>query len=151
MQSTSQETLGWRKHKLESRLPGEISITSDMQMTPPLMAESENELKNLLMKVKEESEKVDLKLNIQKTKIMASGPITSWQIDGETVEIVADFILVGSKITADGDCSREIKSCLLLGRNVMTNLDSIIKSRGYFVNKGPSSQGYGFSSDHVWM
>ena len=116
-----------------------------------LMAESENELKNLLMKVKEESEKVDLKLNIQKTKIMASGPITSWQIDGETVEIVADFILVGSKITADGDCSHEIKSCLLLGRNVMTNLDSIIKSRGYFVNKGPSSQGYGFSSDHVWM
>ena len=148
MQSTSQETLGWRKHKLESRLPGEISITSEMQMTPPLMAESENELKNLLMKVKEESEKVDLKLNIQKTKIMASGPITSWQIDGETV---ADFIFWGSKITADGDCSHEIKSCLLLGRNVMTNLDSIIKSRGYFVNKGPSSQGYGFSSDHVWM
>ena len=93
-----------------------------------LMAESE-ELKGLLMKVKEESEKVGLKLNIQKTKIMASGPITSWQIDGETVETVADFIFLGSKITADGDCSHEIKRCLLLGRKVMTNLDSILKSR----------------------
>ena len=93
-----------------------------------LMAESEEELKSLL-KVKEESEKVGLNLSIQKTKIMASGPITSWQIDGETVEIVADFILGGSKITADGDCSQEIKSCLLLGRKVMTNLDSILKSR----------------------
>ena len=93
------------------------------------MAESEEELKSLLMKVKEESEKVGLKLNIEKTKIMASGPITSWQIDGETVEIVTDFILGGSKITADGDCSHEIKRCLLLGRKVMTNLDSILKSR----------------------
>ena len=93
-----------------------------------LMAESE-ELKGLLMKVKEESEKVGLKLNIQKTKIMASGPITSWQIDEETVEAVADFIFLGSKITADGDCSHEIKRCLLLGRKVMTNLDSILKSR----------------------
>ena len=93
------------------------------------MAESENELKSLLMKVKEESEKLDLKLNIQKTKIMASGPITSWQIDGETVETVADFILGGSKITADGDCSHEIKRRLLLGRKLMTNLDSILKSR----------------------
>ena len=101
------------------------------------------------MKVKEESEKVGLKLNIQKTKIMASGPITSWEIDGETV---ADFILGGSKITADGDCSHEIKSHLLLGRKVMTNLDSILKKqRHYFANKGPSSQGYGFSSGHVWM
>ena len=116
-----------------------------------LMAESEEELKSLLMKVKEESKKVGLKLNIQKTKIMASGPITSWQIDGETVEKVLDFILGGSKITADGDCSHEIKRCLLLGRKVMTNLDSILKSRHYFVNKGPSSQDYGFSSDHVWM
>ena len=116
-----------------------------------LMAESEEELKSLLMKVKEESEKVSLKLNIQKTKNMASGPITSWQIDGETVETVADFILRGSKITADGDCSHEIKRCLLLGRKVMTNLDSILKSRHYFVNKGPSSQGYGFSCGHVWM
>ena len=94
-----------------------------------LMAESEGELKSLLMKVKEESEKVVLKLSIQKTKIMASGPITSWQIDGETVETVADFILGGSKITVDGDCSHEIKRRLLLGRKVMTNLDSILKSR----------------------
>ena len=110
-------------------MPGEISITSDMQMTPPLMAESEEELKSFLMKVKEESEKVGLKLNIQKTKIMASGPITSWQIDEEIVETVSDFIFGGSKITADGDCSHEIKRCLLLGRKVMTNLDSIFKSR----------------------
>ena len=94
-----------------------------------LMAESEEELKSLLMKVKEESEKVGLKLNIQKTKIMASSPITSWQIDGETVETVADFIFSGSKVTADGDCSHEIKRRLLLGRQVMTNLDSILKSR----------------------
>ena len=94
-----------------------------------LMAESEDELKSLLMKVKEESEKVGLKLNIQKTKIMASSPITSWQIDGETVETVADFIFGGSKITADGDCSHEIKRCLLLARKVMTNLDSILKSK----------------------
>ena len=91
-----------------------------------LMEESEEELKSLLMKVKEESEQVGLKLNIQKTKIMASGPITSWEIDGETVETVADFIFMGSKITADGDCSHEIKRCLLLGRKVMTNLDSIL-------------------------
>ena len=94
-----------------------------------LMAESEEELKNLLMKMKEESENVGLKLNIQKRKIMASGPITSWEIDGETVETVSDFILWGSKITADGDCSHEIKRHLLLGRKVMTNLDSIFKSR----------------------
>ena len=94
-----------------------------------LMVENEEELKSLLMKVKEGSEKVGLKLNIQKTKIMASGPITSWQIDGETVETVTDFILGGSKITADGDCSHEIKRCLLLGRKVMANLDSILKSR----------------------
>ena len=93
------------------------------------MAESEEELKSLLMKVKKESEKVGLKLNIQKAKIMASSPITLWQIDGETVEIVTDFIFLGSKITADGDCSHEIKRCLLLGRKVMTNLDSILKSR----------------------
>ena len=118
----------------------------------PLMAESEEELKSLLMNVKKESEKVGLKLNIQKTKIMASGPITSWQIDGETVEMAVDFILGGSKITADGDYNHEIKRCLLLGRKAMTNLDDILKSqRHYFVNKGPSSQGYGFSSSHVWM
>ena len=109
------------------------------------MAESEEELKSLLMRVKEESEKVGLKLNIQKTKIMASGPITSWQIVGETV---SDFILGGSKITADGDCCHEIKRHLLFERKVMTNLDSIFKGRD---NKGPSSQGYGFSCGHVWM
>ena len=116
-----------------------------------LMAESEEELKSLLMKVKVESEKVGLKLNIQKTKIMASGPITSWEIDRETVETVSDFILGGSKITADGDCSHEIKRHLLLGRKVMTNLDSIFKNRDYFANKGPFSQSYGFSCGHVWM
>ena len=98
------------------------------------MAESEEDLKSLLMKVKEESEKVGLKLNIPKTKIMASGPITSWQTDGETVETVADFILGGSKITADGDCSHEIKRCLLLGRKVITNLDSILKRRDVIVS-----------------
>ena len=116
------------KHKLESRLPGEISVTSDTQITPPLWQKvRKNE--SHLMKVKEESEKVGLKLNIQKTKIMASGPIISWEIDGETVETVSDFILRGFKITADGDCSHEIKRHLLLGRKVMTNLDSIFKSR----------------------
>ena len=114
------------------------------------MAESEEEL-SLLMRVKEESEKVGLKLNIQKTRLMASGPITSWEIDGETVGTVSDFIFWGSKITADGDCSHEIKRRLLLGRKVMTNLDSILKSRHYFANKGPFSQGYGFSSGRVWM
>ena len=115
-----------------------------------LMAESEEELKSLLMKVKEESEKVGLKLNIQKTKIMASGHITSWQIDGETKETVTDFIFWGSKITADGECSHEIKRHLLLSRKAMTNLDSTLKSRD-FANKGPSSQSYGFPSSHVWM
>ena len=118
---------GWMKHKLESRLPGEISITSDMQMT--LITESKDELKSLLMKVKEESEKAGLKPNIKKTKAMASGPITSWHTDGETTETVTDFIFLGSKITPDGDCSHEIKRRLLLGRKVMTNLDSIFKSR----------------------
>ena len=112
------------------------------------MAESKEELKSFLMKVKEKSEKVGLKLNIQKTKIMASGPTTSRQIDGETV---TDFILGGSKITADGDCSHEIKTWLLLGRKVMTNLDNILKSRVLFANKGPSSQSYGFYSSHIWM
>ena len=104
-----------------------------------------------MKKVKEEREKVGLKLNIQKTKIMASGPITSWEIDGETVETVSDFILLGSKITADDDCTHEIKRRLLLGRKVMINLDSILKSRDYFANKCPSSQGSGFCSGHVWM
>ena len=115
-----------------------------------LMEESEEELKCLLMKVKVESEKVGLKLNIQKTKIMASGPITSWEIDRETVETVLGFIFSGSKITADGDCSHEIERRLLLGRKVMINLDSIFKSKD-IANKGPSSQGYGFSFGHVWM
>ena len=109
-----------------------------------LMAESEEELKSLLMKVKEECGKVGLKLNIQKTKIMASGPITSWQIDEETMETVTDFTFLNSKITADGDCSHEIKRCLLLGRKAMSNLDSILKSRHYFANKGLSSQSYVF-------
>ena len=113
-----------------------------------------------MMKVKEESEKVGLKLNIQKTKIIASGPITPWEIDGETVETVSDFIFLGSKITADGDSSHEVKRRLLLGREVMSNLDSIFKSRDitlstkvrpYFVNYVKRSQGYGFSSSHVWM
>ena len=118
MQITSLGMPSWMKHKLESRLQGEISITSDMQMTPPLW-----------QKVKEESEKVGLKFNIQKTKIMASGLINSWQIDGETMKTVTDFILGGSKITADGDCSHEIKRHLLLGKKTMTNLVSILKSR----------------------
>ena len=107
-------------------------------------------MKDLLTKVKEERENVGLKLNTQKTKIMASGPITSWQIGGKTMETVIDFILLGSKITADGDCSHEIKRCLLLGRNIMTNLDSIFKNkRHYFAKKAPFSQSYGFSSSHV--
>ena len=118
-----------------------------MQMTP----ESEEELKSLLMKLKE-SEKVGLKLNIQKMKIMTSGPITSWETDGETVETVSYFIFLGSKITADGDCSHEIKRRFLLGRKAMTNLDSILKSRDITLpTKVHLSQGCGFSSSHVWM
>ena len=116
------------------------------------MAESEEELKSLLRKVKEESEKFGLKLNIQKTKIMASGPFTSWEIDGETVETVSDFIFLSSKITTDGDCSHEIKRHLLLGRKFMTNLDSRLESRDItLLTKGPSSQSYGFSSSPVQM
>ena len=120
------------------------------------MAESEEELKSLVMKEKEESEKASLQLNIQKTKIMASGHITSWQIDGETMETVSGvtFIFGGSKITADGDCRNEIKRHLLLGRKAMTNLDSILKKkkqRHYFANKGLSSQSYGFPTSHVWI
>ena len=116
-----------------------------------LMTESEEELKSLLIRVKEESENVGLKLNIQKTKIMESSPITSWQIEGERVEAVTDFIFLGSKITVDGDSSHEIKRCLLLGRKVMTNLDSVFKSRHHFADKGASSQSYGLSSSHVQM
>ena len=109
-----------------------------------LMAESEEELKSLLMKVKKKNEKVGLKLNIQKTKIMASDSITSWQIDVKTMETVTDFIFLGSKINADDDCNHEIKRYLLLGRKTMINLDSVLKQRHYFTNKGPSSQSYGF-------
>ena len=127
-QSTLCEMQGWMKHKLESRLPGEVNNHRHAGDTT-LMAESEEELKSLLMKVKEESKKVGLKLNIQKTKIMVSGPVTSWQIDGETVETVTDFIFWVSKVTADGDFRHEIKRCLLLGRKTMTNLESILKSR----------------------
>ena len=116
-----------------------------------LMAKSEEELESLLMKVKEESEEAGLKLNIQKTKITAPGPITSRQIDGETREMVTDFIFLGSKITVDGECSHEIKRHLLLGRKAMTNLDIILKSRDYFADKGPSSQSYSFFSSRVWM
>ena len=112
---------------------------------------AKSELKSLLMIVKEESEKVGLKFNIQKTKIIASSVITLWQIDGETVELVSEFIFWGSRITAVGDCSQETKRRLFLGRKVMTNLDSILKSRDITLPKGPSSQGYGFSSGHVWM
>ena len=128
MQSISGETLGWKKHKLEIKIARRNINNLRYADNTTLIAESE-ELKSLLMKGKEESEKVGLKLNIQKIKIMASGPISSWQIDGETVETVSDFILGDSKITADGDCSHEIKRCLLLGRKVMTKLDSIFKSR----------------------
>ena len=117
------------------------------------MAERKEELKSLLMKVKEESEKVGLKLNIQKTKIMVSGPITSWKRDGETMETVADFVFLGSKVTADGDCSHEVKRHLLLGRKVMTNLDSTLKARYLTLprNFALTRQSYGFSSSHVWM
>ena len=129
MQSISYIMSGWMNHKLESRLQGEISVISDMQITPSFMAESEEKLKSLLIEVKEESENPGLKLNIQKMKNMASGPITSWKIDGETMETVTDFTFLGSKITADGDHSHEIKRRLLLGRKAMTILDSILKSR----------------------
>ena len=121
--------LNWMKHKLESRLSGERPNDLIYADDTTLMAERKKELKSLLMKVKEESEKTGLKLSIQKIKIMTFGPITSWQIDGETVETMTDFILGGSKITADGDFSHEIKRCLFLGRKVMINLDSILKSR----------------------
>ena len=133
--------------KIAGRNINNLSYTDDAT----LKAESKEELKSFLMKVKEESEKDGLKLNILKTKIMASGPITSWEIDGETVETVSDFIFLGSKITADGDRSHEIKRSLLLGRKVMITLHSILQNSDYFANKGPSSQSYDFSSGHVWM
>ena len=119
--------LGWMKHKLESRLPGAISITSDMQMTPSLWQKMKK-LKRLLTKVKEESEKGGLKFNIQKMKIMESSPITLWQIDGETIETMTDFIFLGSKISAGDDYNPEIKRCFLFGRKAMTNMDSILNS-----------------------
>ena len=115
------------------------------------MAESEEELKSFLMKVKEENEKAGLKFNIQKIQIMTSDPITSWQIDGETMETVRGFIFLGSKISADGDCSHEIKRCLLLGRSYDKLRQHVKKQRHYFTHKGPSSESYGFSSSHVWM
>ena len=116
-----------------------------------LMAKSKEELKNLLIRVKEESEKVSLKLNIKRTKIMASGPITSWKIAGGNVEAVTYFLFLGSKITADGDGSHEIRRRFLPGKKAMTNLDSVLKSRHHFADKGPYSQGYGLSSSHVWL
>ena len=134
--------MDWMKHKLESRLLGEVTVTSDTDTT--LMAETEEKLKSLLMKVIEKSEKVGLKLNIQKMRIMASSPITSWQIVGKTMEMVRDFIFLDSKITADGDCSHEVKRRLLLGRKAMINLDRILKSRDITLQQSPSSQGYGF-------
>ena len=128
MQGTSCEMQGWMNHKLELKIARRNINNLRYVDDTTLMGEGEEELKSLLMKEKEDSEKVDLKFNIQRTKIMASGPITSWEIDGETVETMTDFILGGSKITADGDCSHEIKRCLLLGRKAMTNLESILKS-----------------------
>ena len=150
MQGTSWEMLGWINYKLKSRLLGEISTTSDNADDTTLRAESKKELKSLYLKmrVKEESERAGLKLNIQKTK-MASDPITSWQIDGETMETVRDFIFWGSRITADGDCSREIKRCLLLGRKAMNNLDSILKSRDITLPTKVRLDN-GVSSSHVW-
>ena len=140
------------KHKLESGSLGETSITSDMQMYTTLMTEREEELKSLLMKVKEESEKAGLKLNIQKIKSMASGPITSWQIDRETIEAVTDLILGGSTITADGDFSHEIKRFLLLGRKAMTNLYSILKSRDITLLRNVCLvKAMVFFGSHVWV
>ena len=130
--------------KIAGRNISNLRYADDISVT--LMAESEEEVKNLLMKVKEESEKPDLKLNVQKTKIMASSPITSWQIDGETV---SDFISLGSKIAADGDCSHEIKRHLLLGKKAMTNLHRVLRIRHYFADKDLYNQSYGFSSGHV--
>ena len=139
--------------ELVSRLLGEISITSDMQMTPPLWQKAKKNLlmKSLLMKVKEESEKVGLKLNIQKTRIMASGPLTSWQISGETVEIVTGLIFGGSNITADDDCSHEIQTLAHWKKSYDQPRQHIKKQRHHFADKGLSSQSHGFSSGHVQM
>ena len=150
MQSTSCEMPGWMSHKLESRLRTEISITSDRPDDTTLMAESEEGLKSLLMKVKEESEKAGLKLNTQKTKLMASGPISSWQ-NGKAMETVTDFIFLHSKITVDGECSHEIKTLAPCKNSYDKPLQCIKKQRRHFADKGLSSQSYGFSSSHVWM
>ena len=146
--------LGWRKYKLKSRLPGEIVNNLRYADDTTLMAEREEELKSLLMKVKKETEKAGLKLNMHKMKIMASGPITTWEIDGkqvETEETVSDFIFRGSKITADGDCSHEIETLASWKKSYDQIRQHIKKHRHYFANKSPSSQGYGFSCGHVWM
>ena len=144
---------GWMKHKLESRLAEEISRRrNNLRYTEDttLMAESEEELKSILMKAKEEDEKAGLKLNIQKTEVMASSSITSWKIEREAMETVTDFILLRSKIPADGDCSHEIKRSLLLGRKAITKLRQCMKKqRHYVANKGPSSQSYGFSTSPI--
>ena len=144
---------GWMKHKLESRLAEEISRRrNNLRYTEDttLMAESEEELKSILMKAKEEDEKAGLKLNIQKTEVMASSSITSWKIEREAMETVTDFILLRSKIPADGDCSHEIKRSLLLGRKAITKLRQCMKKqRHYIANKGPSSQSYGFSTSPI--
>ena len=139
------------KHKAGIKIAGRNINNLRYADDTTLMAESEEKLKSLLMKVKKESEKAGLKLNIQKAKTMASSPITSWHIDGETMETVRDFIFLGSKITVGGDCNHEIKRCLLLGGKGMTNLDSVLKSRHHFAEKGLSSQSFGFSSSHVQM
>ena len=149
MQRTSCEMPGWMNHKLESILLGEISITSYGDNTT-LMAESKEKLKSLLLRVKQESEKAGLKLNIQKAKIMAVSPITSWQLDGQTMETVIDFIFLGSKITADGDCSHEIKNAPWK-KSYDKPRQCIKEQRHYFANKGLYSQSYCFSSSHVWM
>ena len=138
--------LGWMEAQAGIKIAGRNINNLRYADDTTIMAESEEELKSLLMKVKEESEKAGLKLSIQKINIMASGPITSWQIDGETMETMTGFIFLGSKITADGDCSHEVKRHLLLGRKAITNLDSILKHRHYFADKGPSRQSYGFSN-----
>ena len=150
MQSTSWEMLGWMNHKLESRFLGEVSAASDMQMITTLMAESKEELKSLLMKVKEESEKTSLKLNIKKSKTMASGPITSWQI-GKNWKQWQISVSLAPKSLGDSDCSCEIKKCLLLGRKAMKNLDSILKAYITLPTKVPYSQSYGFSNSYVQM
>ena len=152
MQSTSCKMPGWMNHKLESRLLENINNLR-CAGDATLMAESREELKSLLVSVKEGNEKAGLKFNIQKIKIMVSSPITSWQTEREKVEVVTDFIFLGSKITVNSDCGHDLKRCLLLGRKAVTNLDSRLKSGDihYFADKGSSSQSYDFSSSHIWI